>query len=289
VLPGASSGAGTVEASLAMVGQAAKLPGDVTLRIIVGHDSPTSGEGLFVMERYLRERGDKNIRGVADLIAKSTFLSYAPIGGVSAPPKTRLSDLLDRTERLTRKSDGSPFMRKIAVADLDVAGWHAHRTVLQMIVNKVMADNRLDALVYPTKTVPAPRLAEPVEPTNLKTVKTKVTVMIDGGEYERTVERVVDVRESLTPRLSPVSGYPTIVVPAGFVHEVYDRAVVRGADGSKRAGDFQPAKAVELPVSMDFLGRAFSEPLLVRIAAGYEAATGHRRPPKDFGPVVGEP
>ena len=64
---------------------------------------------------------------------------------------------------------------------------------------------------------------------------------------------------------------------------------MRGADGSKRAGDFLPPKAIELPVSMDFLGRAFSEPLLIRIAAGYEAATRHRRPPRDFGPLAGEP
>jgi amidase len=158
-----------------------------------------------------------------------------------------------------------------------------------MLINKVMADNRLDALVYPTKTVLAPRLGEPVEPINLKTVQDKVTVMIDGEPYERTVERVIDLRAPLTPRLSPNSGYPATAVPAGFAKQVYDRAVVRGADGSKKAGEFLPPKAVELPVSIDFLGRAFSEPLLIRIAAGYEAATRNRKPPKDFPPLPGEP
>jgi hypothetical protein len=29
--------------------------------------------------------------------------------------------------------------------------------------------------------------------------------------------------------------------------------------------------------------------LLIRIAAAYEAATKHRKPPKDFGPLAGEP
>jgi hypothetical protein len=62
-------------------------------------------------------------------------------------------------------------------------------------------------------------------------------------------------------------------VPAGFTNQVHDRAVVRGPAGSKWAGDFLPAKAAELPVSIDILGRAFSEPLQIRIAAGYEAET----------------
>jgi hypothetical protein len=141
------------------------------------------------MERYLRERGDKNIHSIADLIAKSTFYDHAPIGGVIAPPKERLEDLLARTERLTKKSDGSLLVRKIPVTTLDISGWHAQRTVLQMLINKVMADNQLDALVYPTKTVLAPRLAEPVEPINLKTAQDKVTVVVKDEEYERSRAR----------------------------------------------------------------------------------------------------
>ena len=82
--------------------------------------------------------------------------------------KVRLEGLLARTERLTRKSDGKELVRKVPVTTLDITGWHADRTVLRMLINEVMADNRLDALVYPTKTVLAPRLGEPVEPINLK-------------------------------------------------------------------------------------------------------------------------
>jgi Asp-tRNA(Asn)/Glu-tRNA(Gln) amidotransferase A subunit family amidase len=32
-------------------------------------------------------------------------------------------------------------------------------------------------------------------------------------------------------------------------------------------------------------GRPFSEPTLLKIASAYEAATKHRIPPPDFGPV----
>jgi len=61
---------------------------------------------------------------------------------------------------------------------------------------------------------------------------------LTARNYERTIERTVDLRGSLTPLLSPRSGFPTIAVPAGFVHEVYDRAVIRGPDGSKHLGNF---------------------------------------------------
>jgi amidase len=56
---------------------------------------------------------------------------------------------------------------------------------------------------------------------------------------------------SSTP--AAVAGYPHITVPAGFV---------RG-----------------LPVGLSFIGRAWSEALLIRLAFAYEQATQHRRPP----------
>jgi Asp-tRNA(Asn)/Glu-tRNA(Gln) amidotransferase A subunit family amidase len=54
--------------------------------------------------------------------------------------------------------------------------------------------------------------------------------------------------------LSANSGLPAISVPAGFT-----------ADG--------------LPVGVELLGRAWSEPLLLKLAYAYEQATQHRRPP----------
>ncbi len=259
------------------------------IRLLAEREPRVTGEVLFVMNRYLRERGDANIATVEDLIAKSIFFTHAPIDGVTLVPRTRLEDMLSTRQTLVKTSDGSVVQHRVPVGTLDVAGWHALRTTLQMLVNKVMADQRLDALVYPTKTIPAPLLANPVEPSNLKTVKESTKFTVDGVEYQRSVERATDLRAPLTPRLSPNAGLPTIAVPAGFTREVYDRAIAPGPSGAKQAGVLLPAKQIALPVSIDFLGRAYSEPVLIRIAAAYEAATRHRRPPKDFPPLQGEP
>jgi amidase len=51
-----------------------------------------------------------------------------------------------------------------------------------------------------------------------------------------------------------VAGYPSISVPMGFVFG--------------------------LPVGISFIGRAWSEPLLVRLAYAFEQATQHRKPPR---------
>ena len=204
---------------------------------------------MQVMNRYLSARGDRKIRSVRDLLDHSTFYDHPPIDGVTLPPKTRL-------EMMLRDAKGP-----------DISRWHETRTVLQMLVNKVMADNRLDALVYPTKTIPAPRLAAPVEPA-----------LVDGHDF----------RAPLTPRLSPNAGLPAIVVPAGFTSEVYDRIPARD-NARVAAGELDGPKAAQLPVAIEFLGRTYSEPLLIRIAAAYEQATHHRRAPADFPALPGEP
>lgn len=59
------------------------------------------------------------------------------------------------------------------------------------------------------------------------------------------------VGSSTTP--AAVAGYPAITVPAGY--------------------------AFGLPVGISFIGRAWSESLLIKLAYAYEQATKHRRPP----------
>jgi hypothetical protein len=58
-----------------------------------------------------------------------------------------------------------------------------------------------------------------------------------------------------------------------------------GQPGTKWVGPVPAA----VPVGIDFVGRPFAEPTLLKIASAYEAATKHRKPPPGFGPLPDEP
>lgn len=200
------------------------------------------GEGRFVLDDYLRERGDANIRSTADLIAKSTF--YADV--------REKSGFTDKRRSLQQKEDDK---------NLDLSRRLQLRFALQQIVLQCMAEQQLDALVYPTGNVPAPKLGAPTEPS------------LNG-------------RSPLAWTLLGANGFPAITVPAGFTTEVYDRVEDASAPGGTRLVGPVPAR---LPVGIDFLGRPFDEPTLLRIAAAYESATHHRREAPGFGVLrVGE-
>jgi amidase len=98
-------------------------------------------------------------------------------------------------------------------------------------IDAVIAKDRLDAIVAPT--------GGPSWTTDL----------VNGDHY---------TGGSSTP--AAVAGYPTISVPAGFIHG--------------------------LPVGVSFFGAAYSEPMLIKLAYAFEQATRHRRSP-GFLPTLG--
>jgi len=212
------------------------VPAGSTIRNIA--PATNAGVSKYMLNRYLKERGDANIKSLRDLIDKSKFYrDIRPDAG-----------FVDRKAALEELNSS---------VTLDMANVFQDRFAYQQVVLQCMAQENLDALVSPAGNIPAYILGAPIEPP------------LAG-------------RTNSVWGLLGQHGIPTLSVPAGFTTQVYDR--VRDAtarDGTRLAGPI-PAK---LPVGIMFFGRPFSEPTLFRIASAYEAATKHRVPPPDFGPV----
>ena len=151
-----------VDRTVQLSGNAGQLPPELTIRLLAEREPQVSGEVLYALDRYLRDRGDANIKTRARSARAIDLLRSCADRRRHASAAERGSRVCsNRLCTLTRKSDNAPMVQKFPVATVDITAWHAVRTTLQMLVNKVMADNRLDALVYPTKTIPAPLLASP--------------------------------------------------------------------------------------------------------------------------------
>jgi Asp-tRNA(Asn)/Glu-tRNA(Gln) amidotransferase A subunit family amidase len=108
------------------------------------------------------------------------------------------------------------------------------RSELQERVMKLMADEQLDAMVFP--------------------------------HQKRLVVPVGETQAERNGALGSVIGFPSMVVPGGF-------------------SSTTPAAAIGVPVGIEFLGRPWSEKVLIQIAYGYEHATRHRRPPPATPPL----
>ncbi|MGH2567627.1 MAG: hypothetical protein ACRDGA_04760, partial [Bacteroidota bacterium] len=156
---------------------------------------------------------------------------------------------------------------------LDTQGQASHLYVgiqaTREVVARILADNDLDALVYPHSTIPAPILTGTVD---------SIPWLAYDGRPAGGITSFTDA-----------SGLPDIGVPAGFTKVVYDRTT-RGNTTEDLALD-PPSimREVTLPFGVNFISRMWSDPVLLEIASGYEAARGDRIPPPGFGSLPGEP
>jgi amidase len=189
------------------------------------------GDTRYFTNLYLQDRGDSQIATLTDLYTKANFWNDPAF-----PNKESSLMTADQDRTL------------VEAASLQ------NRFATQTSVFQCFADNKLDAMVYPTGNIPPAILTSPREPT------------------------VNDRSSGLWTNINS-RGFPAMTVPAGFTTQVYDRA---------EDGTLLPPVAAQLPVGIDFLGLPFSEPRLFEIGAAYEAATHHRKPPPDFGPLDSE-
>jgi Asp-tRNA(Asn)/Glu-tRNA(Gln) amidotransferase A subunit family amidase len=110
--------------------------------------SPSIGESRFMLELYLRERGDAAIKTVTDLEAR-------------AKP---LTDPRPDAGRNARGGGGGAESNRTSMT-MDNANRWLTRFAVQQIVLQAMADMHLDAMISPTGNIPPYVLGQPLEPT----------------------------------------------------------------------------------------------------------------------------
>ena len=140
------------------------------------------------------------------------------------------------------------------------------REVMRTMIFKVMYENDIDVFVNPTITVPPAKNGYASQP------------------------QVNDRPLGRFP-LSANAGIPEITVPAGFNQIIFEPAFALNEKKDNYTSvaneTEQTLMAAPMPVGMSFWGGPGDEPMVLKIAATYEAATGHRAPPPAFGPLKG--
>lgn len=200
-------------------------------------------EFRYSFNRYLARRRDANIKTMDDVINKPPKNSSATSGVFFS--ENFKNDTLIRENAKTNLND--PFYLERLL----------RRQTHQAVILKVMADHNLDALVYPMKTLPAHRI----------------------GTRTAPAPAAAGYRPASGNVLGSQTGFPSIIMPAGFTTEVYDWVPDPANSARTILGTAVPAR---VPVGIEFLGVPFSEPLLLRIASSYESVARHRRAPVEF-------
>jgi Asp-tRNA(Asn)/Glu-tRNA(Gln) amidotransferase A subunit family amidase len=164
----------------------------------------------LTFDAYLRRRGAQSpVKNLGELVASGKYLPAL---------EERFRQALAATTPLDFDAE---YLARLE-----------NRLTLRRLLVDLMDRHRVDALVYPFKSLPAPPLGTG-----------------DRGPRDNPV--------------SAVTGLPAIVVPAGVNNQ-------------------------GLPISIEILGRPFSEPTLIRLAHAYERSARKRVAPKSTPPLQGE-
>src|SRR5262245_16991054 len=109
-----------------------------------------------------------------------------------------------------------------------------------------------------------------------------------GGAQEPTVAG----RGASGFAITNLLGVPEIIVPAGFNDVVYEPQFVLSDDRKSytpTAGTVASKLSHPLPFSLEYWAGPGDEPVVLKVASAYEAATQHRKPPAAFPALKGEP
>jgi Asp-tRNA(Asn)/Glu-tRNA(Gln) amidotransferase A subunit family amidase len=165
----------------------------------------------------------------------------------------------------TRVAAMKNWENKIDLASAGMTQNIKMREVLRLVVLKVMRENNLDILVNPTTTIPPARIGYAGQPqTNSR----------PAGRFSTSANL----------------GIPEMTVPAGFNTVVYDPEFVLNAAKTDYVATANNERRSTLdralPLGLSFWSGPGDEDVVIRVAAAYEAATRHRKPPPAFGEVT---
>ena len=105
------------------------------------------------------------------------------------------------------------------------------------------------------------------------------------GKIGDAQEPDVDGRRANGFAITDLLGVPEIIVPAGFNDVVYEPQFVLSEDKKSYtgvAGTTTSKPPNPLPISIQFWAGPGDEPVMLKVASAYEAATHHRKPPAAF-------
>ncbi len=195
--------------------QPSKVPSKVTMRDL-GPVGDSVGESKYYFNRYLRKRGDANIKDLSDLIAKSRFYQ-------------------DEFSRSTRFRDVKGVLEDTNKAGtLNVQTRNANRMAIQQTLMQCMKLQNLDAITYPTGNIPPTLIKELVEPDVNNRSHQAWTLIGQMGFPSMTVPagfttQVYDrIRDAAAPGGTKLSSPTSAKLPVGidFIAMPFDEATL---------------------------------------------------------------
>lgn len=184
-----------------------RVPKDLSLRTLNGLG--VQGEGKYMINRYLQERGDANIKSNADLISKAKFYDD--------PNFPDRKQAREQAERATV---------------LDTSARLQTRVALQNLILQCMQEQRLDALVSPMSTVPPRKLTSPREPAangrppigwSLIGQQGFPAITVPAGFTTQVWDRVAEANGT-TRLVGPISA--SLPVGVDFIARPFDEAML---------------------------------------------------------------
>lgn len=215
-------------------------PANLDIQRLVGNppEDPTAITGYtfaYDFAKYLMLRGDARVYDWATLNANAKYFSDA--------------------RRVAMKNwENKPMDIRTNAINYSMK----RREVLRMATQKVMEQNKLDALISPSDLALPTKIGGADDPVRY------------GFGYGASM------------------GIAEVYVPAGFSTTAYDPSYVLSKDGTKYeyvAGTKAKKLDSPLPFNIAFWAGPGEEFALLKVASAYENATKHRKPPKGFGPV----